>query len=76
MHPSKIVCVGRNYAKHARELGNEVPERPLLFLKPVSSLLSDGGTILLPADTHRVEHEVENGVVIARHTSHVTEAEA
>ncbi len=62
--PSKIVCVGRNYVAHARELGNELPERPMLFLKPPSALLADGGTIELPAASTRVEFEGEIGVVI------------
>jgi 2-keto-4-pentenoate hydratase/2-oxohepta-3-ene-1,7-dioic acid hydratase in catechol pathway len=73
---TKIVCVGRNYAAHARELGNDVPDRPLIFLKPTSALLRDGGTILLPADSARVEHEAEIGVVIGRRARHVPEAEA
>ena len=74
--PTKVVCVGRNYAAHARELGNDVPDRPLLFLKPPSSLLGDGGTILLPAQSQRIEHEGEIAVVIGRRTSSVSEAEA
>lgn len=74
--PTKIVCVGRNYADHAKELGNDVPERPLLFLKPPSSLLEDGGTIRLPADSERVEHEGEIAVVIGRRAHHVAESEA
>lgn len=64
--PSKIVCVGRNFVAHARELGNEVPERPLLFLKPPSSLCGPGDPIRLPAASSRVEHEAEIGVVIGR----------
>ena len=64
IHPSKIVCVGRNYLEHARELGNEMPERPLLFLKPPSSIIRSGDVILLPADSERVEHEAELGVVM------------
>lgn len=64
--PTKIVCVGRNYAEHARELGNPLPERPLLFLKPPSSLLAHGGTIILPSDSNRVDYEGEIGVVISR----------
>jgi len=64
--PSKIVCVGRNYAGHARELGNAVPERPLLFLKPPSSVIADGETIFLPPESSQVEHEGEIGVVIGR----------
>lgn len=62
--PSKIVCVGRNYAAHAKELGTDVPEEPLLFLKPPSALIGPGGTIELPAASARVEHEAEVGVVI------------
>lgn len=74
--PTKIVCVGRNYVDHARELGNAVPERPLLFLKPASSLIGDGEEIRLPADSQRVEHEAEIGLVIGRRCRHVSEAEA
>lgn len=74
--PSKIVCVGRNYVAHARELGNEVPERPLLFFKPPSSLIEDGEPIVLPPESARVEHEGEIGVVIGRRCRRVAEAEA
>lgn len=62
--PGKIVCVGRNYRAHARELGNEVPSEPLLFLKPPSSVIQDGDEIVIPPYTARVEHEGEIGVVI------------
>ena len=75
-HPTKIVCVGRNYAAHARELGNDVPERPLLFLKPPSSLIRDGESIMLPRESARVEHEAEIGIVIGRRTRNVSAAEA
>lgn len=66
--PSKIVCVGRNYAAHAAELGNEVPEEPLLFFKPLSSLIGPDDAVELPPPelSTRVEHEVELGVVIGR----------
>jgi 2-keto-4-pentenoate hydratase/2-oxohepta-3-ene-1,7-dioic acid hydratase in catechol pathway len=74
--PSKIVCVGRNYLEHARELGNDVPERPLLFLKPPSSLLGEGEAIVLPPESRQVEHEGEIAVVIGRRARHVAEAEA
>jgi 2-keto-4-pentenoate hydratase/2-oxohepta-3-ene-1,7-dioic acid hydratase in catechol pathway len=74
--PSKIVCVGRNYAAHARELGNDVPERPLLFLKPPSALIANGDPIVLPLDSQRVEHEAEIGLVIGRRTRDVSESEA
>jgi 2-keto-4-pentenoate hydratase/2-oxohepta-3-ene-1,7-dioic acid hydratase in catechol pathway len=62
--PSKIVCVGRNYAEHAEELGNEMPERPLLFFKPPSSLVDPGEPIRLPHASQQVEHEGEIGVVL------------
>ncbi len=64
--PSKIICVGRNYAAHAAEHDAEVPELPLLFLKPPSSLLPAGGRILLPPQSERVEHEAELAVVIGQ----------
>lgn len=54
-----IWCIGRNYAEHAKELGNEVPAEPVIFLKPASALMVDGGTLRLPADSKRVDHEVE-----------------
>jgi 2-keto-4-pentenoate hydratase/2-oxohepta-3-ene-1,7-dioic acid hydratase in catechol pathway len=62
--PSKIVCVGRNYRDHAKELGNEVPAEPLLFFKPPSSLLAPGGAIRLPAASARVDFEGELALVI------------
>jgi 2-keto-4-pentenoate hydratase/2-oxohepta-3-ene-1,7-dioic acid hydratase in catechol pathway len=64
--PGKIVCVGRNYVAHARELGNEVPERPLLFLKPPSAVVGAGESIELPPESARVEFEGEIGVVVGR----------
>jgi 2-keto-4-pentenoate hydratase/2-oxohepta-3-ene-1,7-dioic acid hydratase in catechol pathway len=66
--PSKIVCVGRNYREHARELGNEVPAEPLLFFKPPSSLLRPGGAIVLPSLADRVDFEGELALVIGRRT--------
>lgn len=74
--PSKIVCVGRNYLEHARELGNELPERPLLFFKPPSAVIEDGDPIVLPADSTRVEHEGEIAVVIGARARHVSVAQA
>ncbi len=64
--PSKIVCVGRNYADHAAELGNEVPKAPLLFLKAPSALITEGDSILIPEQSNQVEHEGELGIVISR----------
>jgi 2-keto-4-pentenoate hydratase/2-oxohepta-3-ene-1,7-dioic acid hydratase in catechol pathway len=74
--PSKIVCVGRNYAAHAKELGNPVPERPLLFLKPPSSVIYNGESIVLPLDSQQVEHEGEIGVIINQRGRNIAEAEA
>ena len=62
--PSKIVCVGRNYVAHAKELGNELPERPMLFFKPPSALIGPGEAIELPGASGQVEYEGEIGVVI------------
>lgn len=73
--PSKIVCVGRNYADHAKELGNEVPKAPLLFLKPPSAIIAHGDAIRLPAASTRVEFEGEVGVVVG-HRLHSVNAEA
>jgi 2-keto-4-pentenoate hydratase/2-oxohepta-3-ene-1,7-dioic acid hydratase in catechol pathway len=64
--PSKIVCVGRNYAAHARELGNDVPKEPLLFLKPPSSLIRSQESIVLPTVSNRVVYEGEIGVVVGK----------
>ena len=66
LSPSKIVCVGRNYAAHARELGNDVPKEPLLFLKPPSSLIRSGESIRLPSVSKQVEYEGEIGVVVGQ----------
>jgi 2-keto-4-pentenoate hydratase/2-oxohepta-3-ene-1,7-dioic acid hydratase in catechol pathway len=62
--PGKIVCVGRNYREHVKEMGNEVPAEPLLFLKPPSSVIEAGAAIELPADAGRVDFEGEIGIVI------------
>lgn len=66
VRPSKIVCVGRNYREHAAELGNEVPAEPLIFFKPLSSLLAPGANIHRPRISERTDYEGELGVVIAR----------
>ncbi|MFN0277783.1 MAG: fumarylacetoacetate hydrolase family protein [Pyrinomonadaceae bacterium] len=64
--PSKIVCVGRNYADHAAELGNEVPNEPLLFLKAPSAIIRNGEAIIIPPQSQQVEHEGELAVVISK----------
>ena len=74
--PSKIVCVGRNYVEHAKELGNNVPKIPLLFMKPPSSIINPGDTIILPPQSKQVEHEAELVVVIGKKTRNVTAEDA
>jgi len=69
--PGKIVCVGRNYAEHAKELGNEAPSEPLLFLKAPSALLAPGGTIVRPAASQRVDFEGELAIVVGRFAKNV-----
>jgi 2-keto-4-pentenoate hydratase/2-oxohepta-3-ene-1,7-dioic acid hydratase in catechol pathway len=66
LRPSKIIGIGRNYLEHARELGNEVPEVPIIFFKPPTALIGSGEPILLPGVSQRVEYEAEIGVVIGR----------
>lgn len=73
--PSKIVCVGRNYAAHAAEFGHEMPKEPMIFLKPPSSVIGPGESIVLPKYSQRVEHEAELGVVIGRTCAHLTDDE-
>jgi len=64
IRPSKIVAVGRNYAAHAAELGNDVPAEPLLFLKPTTAIIGDGDEVVYPAQTQELHHEAELAVVI------------
>jgi 2-keto-4-pentenoate hydratase/2-oxohepta-3-ene-1,7-dioic acid hydratase in catechol pathway len=74
--PSKIVCIGRNYAEHAKELGNDTPKEPLFFLKPPSSIVESGEAIELPRQSKQVEHEGEIGLVIGKRLRHATAREA
>jgi 2-keto-4-pentenoate hydratase/2-oxohepta-3-ene-1,7-dioic acid hydratase in catechol pathway len=74
--PSKIVCIGRNYVAHAKEMQNDVPPEPLLFLKPPSSLLGPNDRVVLPKASTRVEHEAELGIVLGRRARNVTREEA
>lgn len=73
--PSKIVCVGRNYAEHAKELGNEVPTAPLLFLKAPSAIITNGEAIVIPSQSDQVEHEGELAVVIGRECKNIRDDE-
>jgi 2-keto-4-pentenoate hydratase/2-oxohepta-3-ene-1,7-dioic acid hydratase in catechol pathway len=70
--PSKIVCVGRNYVAHAKEHDAEVPEVPLLFLKPPSAIIGPGDTIILPPQSQQVEYEAELAVVIGKRGRWIT----
>jgi 2-keto-4-pentenoate hydratase/2-oxohepta-3-ene-1,7-dioic acid hydratase in catechol pathway len=73
--PSKVVCVGRNYREHAAELGNKMPDEPLLFLKAPSAVIASEDRIELPTASQQVEHEGELGVVIGRTARNVAESE-
>lgn len=73
--PSKIVCVGRNYAAHAAELGNDVPKEPLIFLKPPTSIVGPGEPIVLTKYSNRVEHEGELGLVVGRRAAHLSDSD-
>ena len=70
--PSKIVAVGRNYADHAKELGNEAPAEPIIFLKPPSALLPPGGTIVRPPQSQRVDFEGELAIVIGKRARNIS----
>jgi 2-keto-4-pentenoate hydratase/2-oxohepta-3-ene-1,7-dioic acid hydratase in catechol pathway len=74
--PGKIICVGRNYREHAREMGNDVPREPLLFLKPPSCVIAAGEAIELPPDAGRIDFEGEIGVVIGARLRRADEATA
>ncbi len=75
VEPSKIVCVGRNYAAHAAELGNEVPKEPLIFLKPPSSLIGTEDPIVLTKQSQRVEHEGELALIISRRCAYLRDGD-
>ena len=76
MLPGKIVCVGRNYREHAKELGNDVPKEPLIFLKPPSSVINGGDPIVLPSISSRVEFEGEIGIILGAKLCKASEADA
>lgn len=72
----KIVCLGRNYVDHIKELGNEIPSSPVIFIKPASSIVQAGEQIRIPDYSSDCHHEVELAVLIGKTGSHLTEAEA
>lgn len=73
---NSIFCIGRNYAKHAEELKNLVPEKPMVFLKPVSALIFDGESIIIPEQSKEVHHEVELVVAIGKTGNNIPESQA
>jgi 2-keto-4-pentenoate hydratase/2-oxohepta-3-ene-1,7-dioic acid hydratase in catechol pathway len=75
VEPTKIVCIGRNYAAHAAELGNEVPKEPLMFLKPPSSIIGPEESIVLTPYSQKVEHEGELAIIIGRRCSHLKDGD-
>ena len=75
LHAHKIICVGRNYGDHVNEMGNDLPTEPLLFFKPVSSLLSPGGIVRMPAVSSRVDYEGELALVIGRRARYLEESD-
>jgi len=72
LRPTKILCLLQNYRDHAAEMGSQAPEEPVFFLKPPSSMLPDGGRVLLPKWSSDVQHEVELAVIIGRRTKDAT----
>src|SRR5271156_18290 len=73
--PGKIVCVGRSYAAHAAELGNEMPKEPLIFLKPPSAIIGPGEAIVLTSQSQRVEHEGELALIVGRRCSNIKDSD-
>jgi 2-keto-4-pentenoate hydratase/2-oxohepta-3-ene-1,7-dioic acid hydratase in catechol pathway len=78
VRPAKLLCIGRNYAAHVREMGDvvDLPEEPVVFLKPPTALLPSGGTVLLPPQSQDVHHEVELVAVVGTGGKWIPEAEA
>ena len=74
--PGKIVCVGRNYREHAKELGNDVPTEPLIFLKPPTTVIGEGNAIVLPSVSSQVEYEGEIGIVVGATLKRASESTA
>lgn len=75
VEPTKIVCIGRNYAAHAAEMGNEVPKEPLMFLKPPSSIVGPEEPIVLTKYSQKVEHEGELALVVGRRCAHLADTD-
>ena len=76
INPTKIVCVGLNYIDHARELNMEIPEEPILFLKPTSSIIYNKENIIIPKQSKRVDYEVELAIVIGKKCKNIKKEDA
>lgn len=72
----KIVCIGRNYAEHIKELGNKTPDQPVIFMKPATAIVASGGTIIIPAYSNDCHHEIELAVLIGKEARGVRPEEA
>ena len=74
--PSKVICIGMNYAAHAAEISQDVPDEPLMFFKPVSAIIGHGDQIVLPEQSDQVELEVELAIVIGKAAKNISKAQA
>lgn len=72
----KIVCIGRNYAEHIKELGNMTPDHPVIFMKPANTIVASGGTVVIPEYSNDCHHEIELAVLIGKKAKHVRTEEA
>lgn len=76
LKPTKIIALARNYKAHANEMGSPIPDEPTIFLKPPSSLIGNGGVVILPSASRRVDHEVELAVIMKNRCHHVSQKKA
>lgn len=76
LRPGKLLCIGRNYARHAAEMHSDVPDTPMVFLKPSTALVRSGGTVEIPSQSQQVHHELELVVVIATGGKHIAREQA
>jgi len=72
----KVLCIGRNYAEHIKELGNEIPDAPVVFIKPASSVIGEGDQIIVPPYSNNCQHEVELAILIGRRGKDILSTEA
>jgi 2-keto-4-pentenoate hydratase/2-oxohepta-3-ene-1,7-dioic acid hydratase in catechol pathway len=72
----KIVCIGRNYSEHIKELGNQTPDKPVIFMKPASAILASGGMVTIPAYSDECHHEIELAVLIGKEAKNITAEQA